>query len=286
MSAKSSKNGIDWTLDERLLRKQLLKLTKPKLIKLCKSRKVIVSINGRKQEMINNTINKNKTKTDVKEYYVTISRQISQFGEGTVDNGFIARSIIQQFILKYNIKLIHVLCVHAFIRQEYEFQLMPLEIIHLLIIYYAKPLTFHCRWDSEQNSINSKSGDITYCAAWDDWTSLLIKIGDLDLDKNVQKFKIPTIITINSTNVYGPFGFDEIINSLNDNEELLCSTFEKYDQAPNIKRIALNLSESIESSFKWDTTGLNTKADLLELFQIYLDAEQVSLVVMCGFAVM
>ena len=44
-------NKIDWSLNKSALRKQLLSLTKPKLIKLCKSKKI--SANGTKGEMIN-----------------------------------------------------------------------------------------------------------------------------------------------------------------------------------------------------------------------------------------
>ena len=53
---------IDWELEDRLLRKESMKLTKPKLIRLCKSRKVIYSIKGSKQEMVSDLINNNKSK--------------------------------------------------------------------------------------------------------------------------------------------------------------------------------------------------------------------------------
>lgn len=63
MASKNRINDIDWTLDERSLRKQLLKLTKPQLIKLCKTNKVAVSINGSKQDMISNLINNDQRKS-------------------------------------------------------------------------------------------------------------------------------------------------------------------------------------------------------------------------------
>ena len=56
MTAKN----IDWKLDNGSLKKQLLKLTKPQLIKLCKKKKI--SATGSKQEMVNALIKRNGSK--------------------------------------------------------------------------------------------------------------------------------------------------------------------------------------------------------------------------------
>eukprot|EP01084_Bolivina_argentea_P268767 456604_1 len=55
---------IDWSLDSNRLKRQLLKLSKSKLIKLCKSNNVTASVyaNGNKNDLVDNLLNK-KQKT-------------------------------------------------------------------------------------------------------------------------------------------------------------------------------------------------------------------------------
>ena len=180
-----------------------------------------------------------------------------------------------ELIAQYEIKSIHILCLEGFIRKYFKTESFPIEIFHLLLIFYAKPLTFHCRWDSQTDA---KSGDIIYCAVCDNWDTLLIKIANID-NKNFQK--APNIISYHSknesqtqavTNIYGQCGFNRAVNLFQDNQELICSTFDtKYSLSPNIDRMIRALSED---QCKWTSKALNTYADLLELFQIYLDAEQ------------
>ena len=87
-----------------------------------------------------------------------------------------------------------------------------------------------------------------------------------NLNKHI--FTIPNVMTIPSgRNIYGQCGFKQgIINSLKDKQELMCS-IENYEQTPNIQRIIQSL-RSGNGKYKWQ------KTDLLELFQIYLDNEQ------------
>eukprot|EP01084_Bolivina_argentea_P284588 487794_1 len=59
-----STSKINWKLNDKALRKELLKLSKPQLIKLCKIRKV--SINGNKQEIVNALLKKNGKKKKTK----------------------------------------------------------------------------------------------------------------------------------------------------------------------------------------------------------------------------
>ena len=178
-----------------------------------------------------------------------------------------------ELVANYEIKSIHILCLGGFIRKYFNIEAIPIDIIHLLLFYYAKPLTFHCQWDSTQT--NAKSGDIIYCAVCDNWDSLLIKIANMDK----QKFqKIPNILSYHSkseqnqtvTNTYGKYGFNQVVNLFEDDQQLICSRFShKYAQSPNIEKMIRAISQC-----KWTSKALNIEADLLELFQIYLDAEQ------------
>ena len=112
------------------------------------------------------------------------------------------------------------ICVYGYIRTQFEISSIPKEIIHLLLLFYAKPFTFRCRWNSNMSHIHMSSDDITYCAVSDNWDSMLLKIANL----NEYQFKISNMITIPSVrNIYVQCGFKQITNSLTDEQELLCS---------------------------------------------------------------
>merc|ERR1712228_750361 len=57
---KKKKNGI-WSLDAKSLRKELLKMSKPKLIKLCKKYTVPVKMTNTKHDMIQRLMNVKKS---------------------------------------------------------------------------------------------------------------------------------------------------------------------------------------------------------------------------------
>ena len=170
---------------------------------------------------------------------------------------------------KYNIKLVHIICIEGFIRIEYGF--ISQDIMDCILLYYAKTLTLYCQW----NDTSFKSGHIWYCLACDNWESILQKIGNLNHDEPV----IPRMITIHSNidnkmyNIFGPAGFNQIANSLIDNQQLLC--YMDDTDKPNINRIIQALTVGFAKD-KWTMKAMNTNADLVELFRIFLDEEEVN----------
>merc|ERR1712154_236501 len=57
---ESKKKQTMWDLDVKLLRKELLKMSKPKLIKLCKKNMVFVKMSNTKQDMVQRLIKAKK----------------------------------------------------------------------------------------------------------------------------------------------------------------------------------------------------------------------------------
>ena len=147
----------------------------------------------------------------------------------------------------------------------------------MLLFYYARPLTFHCRWDGQTPA---KYYDVIYCAVCDNWDSLCIKIANTGIYK--QRFDhIPNIISYQSKNkptqtmtyIYGEYEFNQEINSFKDNQKLVCDHFSTKWKGSNIGKMLFGLPKD-QCTFKWTSKALNTDANLLELFQIYMDTEQ------------
>ena len=83
-------NKIDWSLDDTILRKKLLRLSKSQLIKICKSKKV--SITGNKKEMIDQLIAKNSNQINIKPHII---KKINSKRKVKKINGMVSECIVK-----------------------------------------------------------------------------------------------------------------------------------------------------------------------------------------------
>eukprot|EP01084_Bolivina_argentea_P250380 419452_1 len=134
-------NIVDWSLDSSSLRRNLLNLSKPKLIKACKYKKV--STNGTKQDMTQRILNKhqyNKNRKSInipllkpKQHQQKQNKQILNANSNNINENY---KQTEEIIVSGFIRRIESLFKHN--------KSMPDDCIGLIIIFYKNTIILFC----------------------------------------------------------------------------------------------------------------------------------------------
>ena len=166
---------------------------------------------------------------------------------------------------RYGIKLSHWMCIEGYIRSA--IGSIASDIVHLLLLFYAKPLTLYCH-----SATKSSVDKISYCFLCNDWQSLIMKLREMNNAFDWSQLHL----TIDSVAISNEEEWNHQATRLMDYQKIMYSISDdadKYKDKPNILKVLTALTNPPLTD-KWNAIG-DSKAHLGFLLQTFLDEEEV-----------
>ena len=165
------------------------------------------------------------------------------------------------------IKLSHWICIDGYIRSV--IGSIPSDIVHLLLLFYAKPLTLYCH-----SATRCTVDKISYCLPCDSWQSVTMKLKEINnaFDWSQVQLTIDSLVIRNELE----WNHQQIAMSLIDNQKIIYSISDDLDRCkdkPNMLKVLTALTNPPLTD-KWNAIG-NGNFHLGFLFETFFDEEEV-----------